>query len=149
MVTTNSVAEVNAHYRAVRNSPNKHLSGIYNQLDHLVLSKVRGTSFSEMFVIFIVGMLTIIASVIYRPDNLIADGFAIVVPLSTIFVFFTVLDLSDNRRRFFIERGKNGEISLSQRVTMDLSGERIIAAIMIMMILAAFVFLLWAKHAAH
>ncbi len=149
MVTTNDTAKVNAHYKAVRNHPNKHLSGIYNQLDQLVLSKVRGTNFSEMFVIFIVGILTVVSSIAYRPNNLIADGFAIVVPLSAIFIFFTLFDLSNNRREFYLERDKNGEIALSHHLTLDLFGERIIATILIVVILAAFIGLLWVKHAAH
>ena len=149
MVTTNDIAQVNNHYRAVRNNTSKHLSGIYNQLDQLVLSKVRGTNFSEMFVIFIVGALTVFSSVVYRPDNLIADGFAVVVPLSVIFIFFTVLDLSENRRHFFLRRNKEGVMALTQQVTIDLLSERIIAAILIVAILAAFSGLLMLKHAVH
>ena len=149
IVTTNNVAQVNSHYKAVRNNQNKHLSDIYNQLDQLVLSKVRGTNFSEMFVIFIVGALTVVSSVIYRPDNLIADGFAIVVPISVIFIFFTVIDLSENRQRFFLQQNKSGELGLTQQVTADLMSERIIAAILIMVIILAFSGLLILKHVTH
>lgn len=146
MVTTNSMSEVNAHYRAVRNAKNKELEEIHDPLDQLALSKVRGTNFSEMFVVFIVGLLTIVSAVAFRPADLIADAFAIVIPLAVIFVFFTVLDLSNNRRTFFLERDRSGEMTLSAGVTKSLRSERIIAALLILLILSAFVGLLVAKH---
>ncbi len=149
ILTTNDAAEVGAHYSAVRNDKSPYLAPVRDQLDQLVLSKVRGTNFSEMFVIFIIGALTLVCSMLYRPDTLIADAFSIVVPLSVVFIFFTVIDLADNRRRFHLVTGKDGKMSLSGQVTQDLSGERLIAAVLIVVILAAFAGLLIHKHALH
>ncbi len=149
ILTTNDAAKVNAHYCAVRNDKSPHLAAVHDQLDQLVLSKVRGTNFSEMFVIFIIGALTLVSSMLYRPDTLIADAFAIVVPLSVVFIFFTVIDLADNRRRFHLVTGKDGKFSLADRMTQDLFGERLIAAALIVVILAAFTGLLIHKHAVH
>jgi hypothetical protein len=71
IVTTNDISQVNAHYRAVRNNASKALAAVYGPLDQLALSKVRGTTFSEMFIIFIVGLLTVFSSVVFRPNDLI------------------------------------------------------------------------------
>ncbi|MDE2336992.1 MAG: DMT family transporter [Alphaproteobacteria bacterium] len=147
IITTNDIAEVDAHYRAVRNDGNPRLAAIHDRLDQLVLSKVRGTNFSEMFVIFIVGALTVLSSMVYRPDTLIADGFAIVVPLSVVFIFFTLIDLVDKRRRFYLAAGRDGQMGLAREVTQDLFGERLIAAALIVVVLAAFAVLLITKHA--
>jgi drug/metabolite transporter (DMT)-like permease len=147
MITTNDPAQVNRHYRAVRNGQGEHLSGIYNQLDQLVLSKVEGTSFAETFILFIVGMLTVVTATVYRPNNLIADGFAIILSLTVIFIFFTILDLSDKRRRFYLERDYKGERMVSALITRDLLSERVISALLLLLILVALLGLLWMKHA--
>jgi drug/metabolite transporter (DMT)-like permease len=146
IITTDDNAAIAEHYRVVRNVKNKHISAMHNELDQLVLSKSQGTSFSEMFTLFLVGLLTIVMLIVYRPLYFIADGYSIVLSLAVIFVFFTVLDLSNQRHRFYLERDAEGDMSLSQKLTDDLSIERVISVVMILCVLAALMGLLWVKH---
>lgn len=146
MITAREAAQINTHYQAVRNEEHGHLKTLYNQLDKLALSKVHGNSFSEMFILFIVGTLTIATATIYRPNNLIADGFAVIVSLSIIFIFFSVLDLSHDRCQFYLERDAKGSKSLSRDLTKNLFSERVISTVLIVMILAALTGLLLMKH---
>jgi len=146
IVTTNNAAEVNAHYQAVRNEENAHLTPLHDQLDKLVLSKAHSASFGEMFILFIVGALTIATGTIYRPNTLIADGFAVILSLTVIFIFFSVLDLTDKRKKFYLESDAKGRKTLSEHVTRDLCSEQVISTVLILMILAALFSLLWIKH---
>lgn len=146
MVTAGDTVHVNMHYKAIRNDDNVYLMSLHNQIDQLALSKLRGTSFSEMFVLFLIGLLTLIASIVYRPNDLIGDGFAIVMALTVIFIFFSVLDLSDKRRRFHLARDEAGMKMIAEDATRNHAGERIISTILILLILAAIIGLLWMKH---
>jgi len=148
IVRVDDPAKVNEHYRAVRNAPNKLLENIHNQLDQLALSKVQGASFGELFILFMVGMLMIVSSCVYRPDNMIADIFSIVLSLTVVFIFFTVLDLLKQRRQFHIEEDEAGQLSLAKELTRNYMSERIMSGMLILLILSALVWLLWHKHYA-
>lgn len=146
MVKTPDLRSINAHYRAIRNAPVRALEPVHTQLDQLVLSKAEGANFGEMFILFMVGVLMIVASCVYRPESLIADIFAIVLSVAVVFIFFTVLDLIKERQKFHLEEDGQGHFGLSGDVMRSYTSERVISALLILLILAALVWLLVNKH---
>jgi len=88
-------------------------------------------------------------SIIYRPDDIIGDGFAMVHAVTIVFIFFTVMDLANERKCFNLERaGKNQEeLTLAARVTRDRLSESVISAGLIVLVMTAFVCLFFSKHA--
>ncbi len=146
IITGADPADVARHYQAVRNANNKHIRAVHNQLDQLALSKAQSTSFSEMFTLFMVGALTVVMLIIYRPHYFIADGYSIVLALAVIFVFFTVLDLCEQRHHFYLSRNEKGEMQVAQDLTANLAVERAISMVLVLCVLAALMGLLWVKH---
>lgn len=148
IVRTNNASVINQHYRAVRNSGIKHLQAVHTQLDRLALSKVQGSRFAEIFILFLIGALTVGVSIVYRPDDIIGDGFAMVHAVTIVFIFFTVLDLANERKCFNLERaGENREeLTLAARVTRDRLSESVISAGLIVLVMTAFVCLFYTKH---
>lgn len=148
MVSTNDAAAVNLHYRAVRNAGEKAMAGINNDLDELAVSKVRQTSFAEVFILTLVGLLIIATAMVFRPTDIVGDSFAVVLSLTIVFIFFMVLDLHNKRREFYLQREANGHRTLAASTTQDLTAERAISLVLILFILAAYIGLLWAKRYA-
>lgn len=146
IVRTRNPEEINKHYVAVRNSSNKHMKEIWTSLDRLALSKVQGTTFAEFFILFVVGMLTVSVSVFYRPNDMVGDSFAIVQTVAIVFIFFTVLDLAKARQTFHLHRNEKNQLHLADEVCKNQLSERIISSVLIIMMLAAFLFLLCLKH---
>lgn len=149
IVRTNNPTEVNDHYRAVRNSGVKHLEAVHTQLDRLALSKVQGSRFAELFILFLIGALTVGVSIVYRPDDIIGDGFAMVHAVTIVFIFFTVMDLAHERKCFNLERigDSRDNLTLAERVTRDRLSESVISAGLIVLVMTAFVCLFYTKHA--
>ena len=146
IVSTNNAATVNRHYRIVRNADEPALAGIYNQFDELTTSKLQGTSFAEMFILLLVGTLIVVTSMVFRPADIVGDSFSVVLSLTVMFIFFTVFDLQNQRRKFYLERESNGHRSISSKVIGNMAGEQAISAVLIVMIMAAFLCLLAFKR---
>lgn len=146
IVRTRDPDKINSHYKAVRNSKNRHMKEIWTSLDRLALSKIQGTTFAEFFILFVVGGLTVAVSVLYRPNDMVGDSFAIVQTVAVVFIFFTVLDLAKARQTFHLHRNEKNELHLAEEACKNQMSERIISSVLIMMMLAAFLFLLALKH---
>lgn len=142
IVTTTSAAEIDSLYRKLRNAKEPALRPIYNQLDELAISKVQGTGFAEFFVLLLLAALTVVTALVFRPNNIIGDGFGVVTSLTVIFVLFMVLDLQRQRRTFYLTHGTNGERGIARQLTASLTAERILSAALIVLIMAAFLALL-------
>ncbi len=146
MVSTNNRRDIDRHYRAVRNAGEKALSGINNDLDELAVSKIRGASFAEVFILMLIGILTIVTALTFRPTDIVGDSFSIVLSLTVAFIFFTVVDLQNKRREFYLQRDDAGHRSIAAGLTQDMTSERAISIVLILFVLAAFLGLLWAKR---
>lgn len=146
MVLNNKLRKVDAHYQALRNADEPILSAVYNDLDELVTSKVNGTSFAEFFLLSLIGGLTVVCSTVFRPTDIVGDLFSIVLSLTVTFIFFNVIDLQKERRHFDLERDKSGHRRLAQSATGNFLGEQILSALLIGVIMMAFVGLLVTKR---
>lgn len=145
MLQTNNTRIIAGHYDYLRNDVQE-LKPVQDKLDALALSKVEGVNFSEILVLSMTGLLTVAMTVFFRPHNFIADCFAIVLTTAIAFVFFVVLDLVNKRAIFNLRAGEGGRITLASEALNEATGEMAIAAIMLIAVVTAFVFLMLLKH---
>lgn len=145
IIQTNESVKIAQHYDYLRNDV-KEMQPMQDRLDALALSRVEGVNFAEIFVLSLIGMLTIMMTVLYRPASFTADCFAIVLTLSVVFVFFTVVDLVKKRRTFNLKVDEYGRFNLTDKVLKNFTGERVISTLMIFLVAGAFIFLMWLKH---
>jgi hypothetical protein len=146
IVSTNDVAAVDRHYREVRNAGEDAMKGIYNRLDDLAMSKLQGTSFSEIFILLLLGVLIVATSMVFRPTDIVGDTFSIVLSLTVTFILFAVFDLQRRRKRFYLERGANGHRNLSGHAVGNRASEQILSTVLIVIVMAAFIGLLVTKR---
>lgn len=145
MMHTGEAIKISQHYKHLRNDT-KDMQPVQHKLDALVLSRIEGVNFSEIFILSLIGMLTIMMTVVYRPNIFVADCFAIVLTTAIVFAFFMVIDLVKKRKVFNLMADEQGRFSLTKNVLEDASDEGALATAMIVLVIAAFTLLMWVKH---
>ncbi len=144
IMKNNNPVEINRLYsNSVDNNNDEEIS---TNLDKLVLSKLHSTNFGDLFVTSIVGLLIAGVTILYRPNNLIGDLFAIILTSSVAFMFFTLVDLNNERKDFHIEIDKKGNKKLSDIAVTDKKTDVIISVIVILILSVSFTGLLWVKY---
>jgi len=146
MLRTNNVEEINTLYKKIIAIKYKNLEEVAEDIDRLALSKTQNTNFGDLFVTALIAFMTVGVTIAFRIGDFVADAFCIGMTASVVFIFFTIVDLSNSRKSFHLDFKENGERVLADEVTRDNSGDIILSSILIFMLLTAFTGLLWYKH---
>lgn len=124
-------------------------------IDELVLSKTHSINTGELFVILLTGLLSIFTAVIFRPEGVLYDCFALVVSSSIIYLIMLVFDIqSDRRHKVFTLRKNEGlssknyadYIISSSALSEPEKGEKILIAVFLMSIIIIYGILFYFKH---
>ncbi len=142
----NNPVRINEYYNAVLENDKEGGKSITNELDKLVLSKLHSTSFGDIFITSLIGLLIIGVTVFFRPSGFIGDSFAIILTSSVVFMFFALVDFNNARKEFHINIDDKGNKSIAPNMVNDKKMDIIISAVIIAMVVLAFIFLLWFKY---
>ena len=145
IITTHDRAKMHTAYNSIRGDHLGDDPELATQIDKLVLSKTQNTSFAEIFVLMMVGVLIIAMALIYHPTSFIGDCFAVIVTTTLTFIIFNVLDITNHRREFSLQI-KKGQKPILEEHENNLKAERIISVILLLLVMAAYIGLFYFKH---
>lgn len=146
IVKTSSVKKIDKTYRELRNSGHKCLLDVTDKLDALTLSRIQGANFSELLVLSMVGLLVVLTALVFRPDGVFGDCFAIVLSASVCFIYVTVLDLIENRSQFFLDMDEENNFHIAPKVIRESRLETISSVVLILVVLSAMIGVMWSHH---
>lgn len=146
IVKTSDTAAIEKSYQALRNGGHKVIGSMTGKLDALALSRLQGVNFGEMLVLFLIGLLSIAVLIIFRTTNFVGDCFAVVLSATTVFMFFTTVDLVRQRREFHLDIDKIGGYGFSKKVTKTEWVDIMASVILVLAVVAAVIGVLWARR---
>ncbi|TVQ84308.1 MAG: DMT family transporter [Micavibrio sp.] len=146
ILRTKDTDVINAHYKKIMTVKYDYYEKIASDLDQLVLSKIHNTNFGDLFVTALVGIVTVGVTIAFREPEFVADAFSIGMTGAAVFLFFSIVDLSNMRRTFHLDFNEKGIRELSKDVRRSHDSDIILSSILIFLLLTAFTGLLWYKH---
>ena len=146
IMKSNNSIKINDHYNNILIKGKESKALISSELDKLILSKLHSTSFGDVFITSILGLLILGVTFLFRPTGFIGDSFAIILSSSVVFMFFALVDFNNARKEFHIDIDDEGNKSISPDMVKDKRMDIIISTVIIAMVIVSFVLLLWFKY---
>ncbi|TVQ84309.1 MAG: DMT family transporter [Micavibrio sp.] len=146
MMRSNNSSEIKKHYDDILKVKYSYLKPVSADLDRLVLSKIQNSNFGDLFVTALVGVVTVGVTIAFREPEFVADAFSVGMTGAAVFIFFSIVDLSNARRTFVLNYDEKGGRSFSDKTVRENIGDIVLSSILIFLLLVAFAGLFWHKH---
>lgn len=120
---------------------------IFKDLDSLILSKTKDVMLSEVVLLCLIGGVTFIGIMGYRPEGLWPDMMAFIMGGAIIFIFFAIFDQLNERNRNMLG-GADGDMrTINAELFQSRHEFRLVTIVLIAIMLAVFYGLFVYKHA--
>jgi len=146
ILRTNNTGAVHQQYQKLLKFDRKPIEALSPEIDRLILSKIQGTSFGDLFISALIAFLIAGVTIVFRPEGFVADSFAITLSCSVVFIFFNLVDLANARKEFHLNITADGQRSLDKNLTQENSADVILSMVLIALLLLSLIGLLWFKH---
>lgn len=111
---------------------------IFQDIDNLILSKTKDVMLSEVVLLCLIGGVTLLGVVGYRPPGLWPDLMAFIMAGAIVFIFFAIFDQLNERRKSVLSGTDDSLCEINRELFESHNEFKLVSIVLIMIMLAVF-----------